>query len=707
MKMKKLLSIVVLLIAMTMLMTMTAFSLDEPEEPVAASKEEEPVAASKENVVKMSEPPPIDTIVQRYGRIVGKEGEGLVEGYRPTIVGKDFVVGGPHWLVPQVVYDVFMRGGNIWDAAVAGMWMNEVTGGQTTPGTAPFSMFVAKEGKAKAYCGLGTAPALGTVDYYIERFGDKILDPDTGYHFVPTMSSSSKANEYPHQDQWVRQLVAPSPDNMFALLSRYGTMSFEECMQEVYEIMVEGWPLPVNYVPTARRASFFSEPRLSEPTFQANRNLWRQLGPNPQPYDLIKEPGLARTLRGLINAERKALQLGATREEALQAARDWYYFGPIAKAIDKLNRENDGMIRYEDYANYEGLWYEQKDMPHTTFMGIDFYTDPTYTQAGVLVLVLNIIQNFDLVGLGWNTPEYIHVITQAFDLAFADRWQYFGDPLFHEMPENLWSKEYGTLRAGLIDMKKRFSEAPPAGDPANMKAVLEGWEPFVPSSAITGAGAAEPDLTNMIALGDGLESQDEYIADTIFFNIMDSEGNLFSYCPSDGRTNAAMVPGYGVSITRRGRQFTLGDWPHSIEPGKRPVSTPHTWLAVKDGEGYLTVQSPGGDSQIQCALPVMLNYVLWGMPPQVAIDQPRFETRNLYSMFTPYVANYKKYAGTTRVDPEMPEETIKGLEALGHIVQKGVRWEVGKRPVFIVREADTGLLQIGSSVYREHYHFGR
>lgn len=212
----------------------------------------------------------------------------------------------------------------------------------------------------------------------------------------------------------------------------------------------------------------------------------------------------------------------------------------------------------------------------------------------------------------------------------------------------------------------------------------------------------------MIALDEGLESQDEYIADTIYFNMMDKEGNLFSYCPSDGRTGCAQVPGYGVGITRRGRQFTLDPkLPSCIAPGKRPVSTPHTWLSVKDGEGYLTVQSPGGDSQIQCALPVMLNYLLWNMPPQVAIDQPRFETRNLWSMFTPYVENYRKYAGTTRVDSEMPEEVIEGLKALGHKVQIGKRWEVGSRPCFIVRDPETHVLYAGTSVYREHYQFGR
>lgn len=665
--MKKLLSIAVLLVALTMLLTMTALS---------------------------EEAPPIDTIVTRYGRIVGAEGEGLVEGYRPTIAAKDFTVTGPHWMVPQVVYDVIMRGGNFWDAAVAGMWIMEVTGGQTTPGTAMCSMVVAEEGKAKSYCGMGTAPALATIDWYIEKYGDSIKNFE-GNYFVPP-------------DQWARQVVPPSPDNMFAVLSRYGTMSFEECMQEVYQIMVEGWPIPVNYVPTARRSSFYVEPRLSDPTFQPNRNLWRQNEPNTQPYDMIKEPGLARTLRSMFAAEREALQLGLSREEALQAARDWYYFGPIAEAVDRMNRENGGPMRYADYADYEGYWVEQEDMPHTTFMGIDFYTDQTYTQAGILVLVLNIIENFDLIALGWNTPEYIHVITQAFDLAFADRWEWFGDPRFYEIPDALWSKEYGKLRAGLIDMEKRFEVAPPPGDPINMKAVLDDWTPWIPPENVVGWESSELDIEEAIAHVPELETDDESIADTIFFNMIDSEGNLFNYKPSDGRTGCAQVPGYGVGITRRARQFTLDpELRSSIAPGKRPVSTPHTWVSMIDGKGYISVTSAGGDSQVQCAVPCILNYVLWNMPPQVAVDQPRFETRNLWSMFTPYVENYREYAGTTRVDSEMPEEVIEGLKALGHKVQIGKRWEVGSRPCFVVRDPVTGVLYSGTSVYREHYHFGR
>lgn len=99
--MKNLLPRIVLLLALVMLISGTALSLDPEEELEPAVEEEAP---------KISVAPPIDTIVTRYGRIVGKEGEGLVEGYKPTIAAKDFVVTGPHWLVPQVVYDVFMRG---------------------------------------------------------------------------------------------------------------------------------------------------------------------------------------------------------------------------------------------------------------------------------------------------------------------------------------------------------------------------------------------------------------------------------------------------------------------------------------------------------------------------------------------------------------------------------------------------------------------
>ena len=677
---------IALLLTLVMLTTGIVLALDEPEEPVAAQE-----------VVKKVEVPPVADIVTRYAEIM--EASGLAVGYRPTITGKDFVAAGPNHAVVQVIYDVFQRGGNIWDAAAAGMWMTEVLGGQMTPGTAPFTMWVAEEGKAKSYCGVGNAPALGTIDYLINKWGDSIKSP-AGFYYVPNTPVSQQGPDA----QFDRANVAASPDNIFALLIRYGTMSFTECFQEVLDLMENGWPMRTKDADFIIRGNIFSEPKLSDPNFSANRLHWAQNGRDAQPGDLLKEHGLTRTIKAMMRVEQVALALGATREDALQAARDWYYTGPIAEAIDKIMRENDGMLRYEDYADYTGFWSEQEDLPQTNFMGVDFYTDPTYTQAGVLVLVLNILDNFDLASLGFNTPEYLHVITQAFDLAFSDRWQYFGDPHFYKMPENLWSKKYGTLRAGLIDMKMRFQEAPPPGDPANMKAVLEGWEPWVTpaEAAIAWEGF---DMSTMVA---DLPVADENIEDTIFMNIIDKEGNVFSYCPSDGRnSDASQISGWGVGIPRRGRQFTLDpDLPSSIAPGKRPVSTPHTWVASKDGVGYMVAQSPGGDQQIQSALPMILNTLIWGMPAQVAVDQPRVATHNLYSMFTPYIQGRYR-PGTTEVDAELPEETIKGLEALGHIIRMGPRWAVGSTPLLIVRDPLTGLIHGGASVRSEGYCFGR
>jgi len=140
--------------------------------------------------------------------------------------------------------------------------------------------------------------------------------------------------------------------------------------------------------------------------------------------------------------------------------------------------------------------------------------------------------------------------------------------------------------------------------------------------------------------------------------------------------------------------------------GKRPVSTPHGWAAAKDGVGLLTAQTPDGDSQVQCALPIVLNYLVWGMPLQVAVEQPRFETRNQYSVFTPYIVG-RYHPGTTRIDEAFPEETIKGLEALGHKVQYGGLEAVGSRPTLFVLDPETGYVMGGSSVQGGDYVFGR
>lgn len=708
--MKKYLPKIVLCLLLLINFTIIGIALDAEPEPVKAPSSA-PASAPAPVVAPVIEPASIPTakiklpdvkpkasdLVTRY--VDKYSASGGVATFKPTIVGKKYMVTAPHFVVTQVVDSVFARGGNFWDAAAAGMWMTELCGGQLTAGTATFALWNAEEGKAYSYCGVGNASAIQTIEGMIERFGDDLKSP-AGFIHPPRGTKPDHV--------WGRTNVAATPDNIFALLIKYGTMSFTECYQEVLDYMENGWPLRTSYADIPIGSALYREPWLSDPAWEANRLHWRQNGKYVRAGDLMREPGLARTIRAMMKAEQDALAAGFSREQALRAARDWYYTGPIAWEVDRLSRENGGFLRYEDYADYSGWWDDQKNLPHTNFLGIDFYTNPTYTQAGVLVLVLNILENFDMVSLGWNTPEYLHVITQAFDLAFSDRWEYFGDPHYCDIPDGLWSKEYGVLRASLIDMNSRFQEAPPAGDPINMKAVLEGWKPLcTPEQAAL--AWADPELKEAIAAAE-IDPENGIFGDTTLMLMIDTDGNVFSYCPSDGRNSTAsiQIPGWGVGIPYRGRQFTLiPELPSSLAPGKRPVTTPHTWVASKDGEGLLAIQSPGGDQQIQAAVPILLNWLLWGMEPQVAIDQPRVCTSNYFSQFTPHVAGYY-VPGQTQVDKELPEETIKGLEALGHKIRMGSLFHVGSNtPEFVLRDPDTGLVYGATSCKSEGYAFGK
>lgn len=135
-------------------------------------------------------------------------------------------------------------------------------------------------------------------------------------------------------DQFARSNVAATPDNIIALLIRYGTMSFVEAFEEVLHLMEDGWLIRTKDANFIRTGVIFRESRLSAPVYAPNRYHWRQNGPNAQPGDILKETGLARTIKAMMRAEQEALNLGATREQALQAARDWYYTGPIAVAIE-------------------------------------------------------------------------------------------------------------------------------------------------------------------------------------------------------------------------------------------------------------------------------------------------------------------------------------------------------------------------------------
>lgn len=544
----------------------------------------------------------------------------LIKPSKPQTFGTEFAASAPGYYAINLAHDVLVKGGNFFDASVPFMWGVMFGGDQFFGQTAIPSMYNAKEHRASAHLGMGTNPALLTLDFV--RNVLKLQFPPEETTVLP--------GQQPGAGSWVRAGVIPAPDTMVAILDRYGTMSWKQSTKGTYDMFKNGFPMYVEWISSAR-AQFTNKSKMNWPIYTEDRAYWGQGGPNPKDGAKFYRPGVSRLIKEMADAEDAALAKGASRSEALMAARDEFYMGNFAKTIDQFSRDTGGYTRWSDYASYRGTWVEQEDMHHTTFMGVDFYADSAVSQSPMLIEILNMIEcakdvtGKSLLEMGYMTADYISYLTQCFNLAAADRWQYYGDPAFVDFPKNLDTKEYAKLRASLINLNKMFKRVPPPGDPYKMKATLDGWKEWTLPPKVSGA----PQQIDLAMI------PDESLMDTCHGGMIDAAGNVFSYTPSDP---GPLVPGYQVRITARNRQFTYDPaLPSCIAPGKRPETTPHSWVAVKDGEGFMECQSSGGDDQVPGTIQTVLNYLLWGMSPQVAIEQPRFSTGNQISWFTPHI----------------------------------------------------------------------
>jgi len=367
---------------------------------------------------------------------------------------------------------------------------------------------------------------------------------------------------------------------------------------------------------------------------------------------------LARTLREIAAAEKRA---GAESEErAIQAARDYFYRGPIAKAIVKFSQENSGIFTEDDFASYSA---KIEPPIHTTYRGYDIYKAGSWTQGPALLQALNILEGFDLKAMGHNSPRYIHTIMAAMALAFADRDTFYGDPEFCLVPlRQLLSKKYAAARRKLIAEKARHYVPP--GDPENIGPIHPKGDPRVqaPPSA----------------------SHDTSVSVTI-----DREQNVFCGTPSGWGSDVPMGD-TGVVLGTRLVSF----WPeagHPNEPrgGKRPRITLTPTIVLKNGEPFLVISVAGGDKQDQTALNIFLNVVEFGMNAQEAAEAPRVSALHHTDSFNPGGIVGE---GVLEIQKGMPEATIRELEALGYKVRRGFL----SIPAVILNKADQGIVQVGA-----------
>lgn len=630
----------------------------------------------------------------------------LVQSTRPVTMGREIVISGPGMMVPQETYDVLMRGGNFFDASIALQWTTCWFGNQFFPQTAQPSLFSAKDHRAAAHIGLGTNAALVNLD--LVRNVLKLQVPPNEADVIPTAPNPNGTGA------WIRSGVVPVPDTMIAILDRYGTMSWKQANKGIYEMALDGVPAYGGFVSTAR-SMFTNKKQMEWPIYTETRAYWGQYGPGIKEGALLKRPGVARLIREMADAEDAALAAGKTRSEALKAARDEFYMGNFAKTIDQFSKDTGGYTRWSDYASYQGYWVEQEDMIHTNFMGIDFYADSPNTQGPAMIMMLNMIEaakevlGKSLFEMGYYTADYIHFLTACFALQAVDRFYYFTDPMFVDIPKGLWTKEYAKERVKLIDMKNTFKRMPPPGDPKNMKGSLPGYKEWTLPPKV--AGAPSQDLALV---------PDDSVVDTTHGGMIDGAGNIFTYTPSDP---GPLVPGYGVGIGARSRQFVYDPAiPNVVAPGKRPCTTPHTWVAVLNGEGYLETQTPGGDDQVPSSVEVLMNFLLWGMNPQTACEQPKFSTDNAISWFTPHIEGYYNpgQIGVPKGAPNLMN-TALGVKdyppkaVLDELTNRGAKVEVTNYPgigsgqTMTVRDPKTKVIFGGTAAWagQNHISWGR
>jgi gamma-glutamyltranspeptidase/glutathione hydrolase len=324
-----------------------------------------------------------------------------------------------------------------------------------------------------------------------------------------------------------------------------------------------------------------------------------------------------------------------------------------------------------------GFHVELEEPIKTSHKDIDVYTCGPWCQGPVNNIALNILEGFDIKNLEHNSPEYIHILASSLDLAFSDREKYIGDPRFVNVPiKELISKEYANIRRALINLEKAWGKMPPPGNPIKLKSILSDWDELQRS----------PETSSSI--------------DTSYGCVIDKFGNAFSATPSDfGR----LVPGMGILISPRGFQSWLDpNHPSSIQPKKRPRLTPNPALAFKEGNLFLAFGTPGGDSQPQTMVQVLINIVDFHMI-QEAVEAARFRSENFPNSFWPHTY----LPGRINVEARITQKTINRLKEIGYDVNTYPEWAwaCGGACV-ILKDSERGILMGGADPRRECYAIG-
>ena len=543
---------------------------------------------------------------------------------------------------------MFHSGGNAVDAGVAAMFAAAVTeyshfgfGGE-----API-LIRTRTGKVVSIAGIGTMPKTATSQFFRERKpkpGEvQWLEPNGLKGFVPAAGL-------------MPALVPGMVDAALLALREFGTKSLAEVMEPAIE-RADGTPLDELRAGTIRQTKRFFE------LWPTSKAVFIESAGTLRPGAIFRQADLARTMRAMVAAEKRE---PGHRQARIDAVRDFFYRGDIARKIDAFMRHNDGLLRYEDMAAFR---LTVEDAVATTYRGYTIHKPGFWSQGPSMIQALNLLEAGGFSSLPVNSAEYLHQLTEALKLIYADRDAYYGDPRFVKMPtETLLSREYAAERWKLIGSRASLDFRP---------GTIDGKTPKHPS---------QEEIVRT-PIDDALMARDTTSIDAI-----DKDGVMFSATPSGAWLPSVIAGDTGIPMTQRAQSFLLvPGHPNELAGGKRPRVTLSPTLVTREGRPVLALSTPGGDNQEQSLLQVMLNIIQFNMNVQQAVEAPRMQTRHLVSSFDNHAMN----PGDLLLDDRTPAAVVADLRERGHKVQMRSRWNSGAAPV-AVRITSECALEAGS-----------
>lgn len=502
---------------------------------------------------------------------------------RSEILARNGMAATSQPLATQVAVDILKKGGSAMDAAIAANAML----GLVEPASCGIGgdifaiVWSAEDQKLYGFNGSGRSPQSLSIDYFIEK----------EMNYVPFYGPLPVS-------------VPGCVDGWFQLHQKFGKLPMETLLAPAIDYGREGFPVSevIAYEMGSNYEDLKDQPGFAE--------TYMPKGRPPQKGEVFRNPDLA-----------------ATYEKIAKKGRDAYYKGAIAKTIDNYMKKHGGFLSYDDLAKHKSNWVEPVSI---NYRGVEVWELPPNGQGTAALQMLNLLEGFDIASMGFGSPEYLHVLTEAKKLAYEDRAKFYADPEFNTIPiEALLSEAYTSERKALIQMDAA-ADTYPAGD-------------------------MEIETGN-----------------TTYLTVADKEGNMVSLIQSIYSEFASgMVPdGLGFVLQNRGQMFNVQDKSHAnaLEPGKRPFHTIIPAFITKDGMPWVSFGLMGGAVQPQGHAQIVVNLVDFGMNLQEAGDAPRMRHRGSSQPTGSTMTN----GGTLNLETGFHPETLRELRKKGHRIGFGV-----------------------------------